>query len=491
MGVMDKGRYLAAMIKKHGIRGFVIKTVEKRKDPEECFYRMAWHMKLVSEEQWKIQRNTTFDEMPMISVAVAAYETPEPFMEALIASLQRQSYQNWQLCIADGSITDRVAHVAEHYQGQDSRICYLRLKKNGGISENMNAAAAMAEGSFVGFLDHDDMLAADALYEVVRMINSHMDCDVIYTDEDKVNAEGNRHFCAHRKLDFNQELLRHYNYICHFLVVRRRIFEQVGGFRKEYDGSQDYDLLLRLAEQKKRFYHINKILYHWRVHPGSTAGNALHKDYAYDAGKRALEDYVKRNQIAAQVQEIRGEQSYGLRYELKGQKLTVVDYQHSMENMKELMEDISTEYVLLYDGSKMKEPSEKQQQELLRYTTTGEYGMVGARLALGRRLVSAGLLVDEIGWTVYQFGWMPAYFKGPFNRAVIPQNVLALPLDCFLIRCDLWRQMEDLWTEGYNLDIALKVGDRVRQAGYEVVLDAELTIKYKGRSYERCVYYRM
>ena len=306
MGLTKKAAYAVGMIRKHGLRGLAIKVMETKYEPIDHEYTKNWQNYMVTKEEWKVQRNTLFEHMPLVSVVVPLYETPECFLRELIEGMLGQSYENWELCLADGSPTDKIEHfLAVNYKG-DARIRYRRLVENGGISENTNEAVAMAMGEYIGLLDHDDVLAANALYEVVRMLNAHPDAQVIYSDEDKIDAESGIHSRPHFKTDYNPELLMHYNYICHFLVVKKTMLEKVGDFNPCYDGAQDYELVLRLTEQTDAIYHIRKILYHWRIHSGSTAGSSLSKDYAYDAGKRALEAYVQRRKIPAEIKEAQG-----------------------------------------------------------------------------------------------------------------------------------------------------------------------------------------
>lgn len=159
----------------------------------------------------------------------------------------------------------------------------------------------MAGGDFVCLLDHDDLLAPDALYELNRMLERHPGMDVVYTDEDKVDFEGGKHFQPHFKPDFNLDLLRSNNYICHLFCVRRTLAQRAGGFCREYDGAQDYDFILRCAELAEEIGHVARILYHWRCHAASTAANPGSKQYAYEAGRRAVRDHLKRCGVKALV----------------------------------------------------------------------------------------------------------------------------------------------------------------------------------------------
>ena len=175
------------------------------------------------------------------------------------------------------------------------------MENNAGISENTNEAIKMATGEFIMFSDHDDTLAPNALFEIVKEMNEHPGTDVVYTDEDKVTMDGKRYFDPHFKPDFNLDMLRCNNYICHIFVVKREILEQVGMLRREFDGPQDFDFILRCCEKAENIRHVAKILYHWRNHPASTAGNPESKMYAYEAGRNAVQAYYDRIGMKAEV----------------------------------------------------------------------------------------------------------------------------------------------------------------------------------------------
>ena len=239
-----------------------------------------------------------------ISILVPAYETQEVYMSALIDSCIGQTYANWELVIADGSATDIVKKTVD--TDQDARIRYVRLEGNDGIAENTNRAIEIATGDYCGLLDHDDLLTADALYEMARAVQAHRPV-LAYSDEDKCDESGRHFYDPHFKLDFNLDLLLTNNYVCHFMVVRSDVLKKMQ-VRKEYDGSQDYDIILRVVgnrlmkekenngtEPVERFIvHVPKVLYHWRCHENSTADNPQSKMYAYEAGKKALIDFASR-----------------------------------------------------------------------------------------------------------------------------------------------------------------------------------------------------
>ncbi|MBR3637875.1 MAG: glycosyltransferase [Lachnospiraceae bacterium] len=247
--------------------------------------------KEVPGEELAKQRETGTDNGPKISVLVPAFETKEKYFIELIDCMLRQTYTNWELVIADASAGNRLSGLVI----EDERIRYVKLSSNRGISNNTNEALKVATGDYIGLLDHDDVLTFDCLYHVAKaIVKSHP--AFIYTDEDKGDEKMYTFFEPNRKKNFNFDLLLSNNYICHFLVLRADLMKELK-LRPQYDGSQDYDLILRAADyaitNKEDVVHIPKILYHWRSYDESTSINTDSKSYAYSNGRKALEDYLK------------------------------------------------------------------------------------------------------------------------------------------------------------------------------------------------------
>lgn len=242
-----------------------------------------------------------FQYAPKISVIMPVYNTRRDYLEKAINSVLAQMYDNWELCICDDHSSARhVRPYLEERAAADGRIKVAFADINRGISAASNQALELASGEFVGFLDHDDELSPAALYEVVKLLQQHPDADYIYSDEDKLELNGKR--CdAFFKPDWSPEFLLSCNYVCHFGVYRKALLDEVGGFRSGFDGSQDYDLILRMAEKTRKMFHIPKVLYHWRKVEGSTSAAAAAKNYTVDAGKRALREHLERRGIAADV----------------------------------------------------------------------------------------------------------------------------------------------------------------------------------------------
>jgi len=241
---------------------------------------------------------------PLISIVVPTFNTPTAYWQPLLASVLSQTYDNWQLCVADASTDAACSAAIQQSCKIDRRISYVRLTKNYGISRNTNHALKLVNGEFVALLDHDDTLSEHALAEVVRVLNIDRKTDIMYSDEDKLSDDGKRRLLPFFKPDWSPEMLLGINYITHFLVIRTTLLKQVGGLRPKFDGAQDYDLLLRATEKSNRIVHIPKILYHWRLARGSTAKRVSEKDYATIAGRLALEEALKRRGIKAEAREI-------------------------------------------------------------------------------------------------------------------------------------------------------------------------------------------
>ncbi|MCH5275108.1 MAG: glycosyltransferase [Lachnospiraceae bacterium] len=287
----------------------------------------SYRFEPLSNEALQVQREKARAFSCRFSILVPAYETPEEYLKAMVDSVLNQTYGNFELIIADASESDRVKKVMASYH--DERILYKRLKENGGISANTNQALKDATGDYAALLDHDDLLTPDALYEMALKIEESdkigIKLQLLYSDEDKCDTKTLHFYGVHKKTSFNQDLLLSNNYICHFLVMERSLMQKLG-FRSAYDGAQDFDLVLRAvheiiksndldADRKLPIAHVSKVLYHWRCHAASTAENPESKRYAYDAGKRAVEDFLKMNGWKGRVRHLRHLGFYRVDYE--------------------------------------------------------------------------------------------------------------------------------------------------------------------------------
>lgn len=424
----------------------------------------AWLLSVMpKEEELKSQAERKFQEVPLFSVVVPCYETPEPFLREMIESVLQQSYGRLELCLADGSTGNQVERVAREYESADKRVIYKKLEENKGIAGNTNEALKMAGGDFIGLLDHDDVLAKHALYEMAAALEADSELDILYTDEDKLTFDSREHFQPHFKPDFNLELLRTNNYICHFFVARRSIVEKTGGFSADYDGAQDHDFIFRCVEQTDAICHIPKILYHWRCHNSSTASNPESKLYAYEAGRRAVLAHLERQGIRASVEATENYGFYRVRYQTpeKGRvtivkpdlrKLKEKGHGQNSQNTvyydracnsfviiaEQLKREARSEY-LLFLTEKAEIPSEAAVSELLSCAAQKETGMVCMRLYdRKKRLRAAGDMegvADPFGEAA---DGLREGYTGYFHRVVLQQEIKEVKNGCFLIRKDLF-----------------------------------------------------
>ena len=354
-------------LKHYGVKEFFIRLQEKR-EAESIPYEPWYEAHKATPEQLARQRKESgkWQDAPQISIVVPLYCTKETFLREMIASVQAQSYENWQLCLADASPREgencpETGRIVAEYAAQDKRIVYAALAENLGIAENTNAAIALATGDWIAFMDHDDLLAPDALYEAVLLMRrgsrrgTAAECagllhpqeqdavyELIYTDEDKVDMEGNVHFQPHLKPDINIDLLRSNNYITHFTMVSRALYSHVGGLRAEFDGAQDYDFILRCVEQAQAVGHVPRILYHWRSPQESTSSNPFSKQYAVDAGRRAIVEHLKRTGVRGEVTATKDMGFYTVRYETQGEPLVsiIIPNKDEVESLEKCLSSI-------------------------------------------------------------------------------------------------------------------------------------------------------
>jgi GT2 family glycosyltransferase len=323
-------RRTVTYIRKYGIRGLRRKIISAAVDP--LHYNEWFGRHRVSAEEVEAQRleEKQFSYRPLISIAVPLYHTPLQALKEMVESVQAQSYSKWELCLADGSGGDREPGIGPECEaylgaltGTDTRIRCQHLSQNGGIASNTNAAIGMAHGEYIALLDHDDFLEPDALFQIVKAMQQEP-ADMLYTDEDKYDEKKKEFAEPNMKPDFNLDLLRSYNYITHFLVLRRGLLDKIGLLDASYDGAQDYDLILRAAEEAEKIRHIPKVLYHWRMCAGSTAENPASKQYCYDAGQRAIEAHLKRCHAGASVRQMDMPGVYHTTYEVAGNPLVSI-----------------------------------------------------------------------------------------------------------------------------------------------------------------------
>ena len=284
-----------------------IRNLYQRKVTYKSWFKAT---KASKEELIKQKEYKWAEDAPSFSIVVPLYRTPNEYLKELIESIEAQTYTKWELCLADGSPDSKLEISVKSYQ--DERIKYRYIGENLGISGNTNKAVEMATGDFIVLCDHDDLITPDALFEFAKEIVADEEVDSIYSDEDKIDENSYDVFDPSFKPDFNIDMLRSQNYICHLYGVRRELIEKYGMFNSEYDGAQDYDFILRMSEHSRKIAHVAKILYHWRTHQGSTALNPESKMYAYDAGARAIRAHYARVLPEIQIERIENGYTLGM-----------------------------------------------------------------------------------------------------------------------------------------------------------------------------------
>lgn len=526
--MIQKGlRYL----KHYGWKEFWIRLCE-RFEPEEVPYGPWYEAYKPTEEVLGKQRKTSFAYAPLISVAVPVYKTPEVFLKQMLDSVQAQTYPNWELCIVNASPQEKyMQEILAEYSKKDPRIRVKDLAENAGIAENTNEALKMAKGEFIGLLDHDDLLAPNALYEIVALLNKNKKAEAVYTDEDKVTMELDEHFQPHFKPDFNLDLLRSNNYICHFFVVKKTIADKVGGFRREFDGAQDHDFILRCIENAKEVAHVPEILYHWRTHKASTADNPASKMYAFDAGKRAVEAHLKRVGVEGEVEHTPDLGFFRVKYPVQGEPMIsiIIPNKDEKESLEACLKSIQekTEYenyeILIVENNSTtkeifayyKELSKIPRIRVLKWErefnysainnfaaahAKGEYllflnndvtvitkgwlkemlgvcqrrevGAVGVKLLYPDRTIQhAGCVVGIGGIAGAMFVNMPAERTGYLHKASILQDLSAVTAACMMMKKEVFDEAggftEKLAVAFNDIDLCLKVREKKHLIVYD------------------------
>ena len=305
---------------KNQIRGFrdrlmlTLKNKDHKENICDSIFNYDMYRRIVRRREASAsKKNLMSADSPLFSIVIPLYATPQKYLAELIDSIERQTYQKYEVCFADGSPeSDKLESFINRYQDTNHRIRYRYLGGNRGISGNTNAALEMATGDFIVLCDHDDLLERNALYELAKAVLDNPECDCIYSDEDKIDEKSEKYFDPHFKPDFNIDLLCSVNYICHLYAVRKSLVDKTGGFLAEYDGAQDHDFIFRTTEKARQVVHIPKILYHWRTHSNSTSVNPESKLYAYEAGKKAIKAHYARVWPQIEIEKIEDGVSLGI-----------------------------------------------------------------------------------------------------------------------------------------------------------------------------------
>ena len=520
-----------------------VKTASTREIP----YQKWITRHLPGKAELEKQRRTKPAYSPKISIVVPLYKTPEKYLKRLVESVQEQTYQNWELCLSDGSGADSpLTGILKELCAKDSRIKVIHHDSALQISENTNSAIEAAAGDFIAFADHDDELTPHALFECVKALNEHPGTLVVYSDEDKMSMDGHKFFQPHFKPDYNPDLLCTVNYICHLFVVSRKVIDQVGMLRKEFDGAQDYDFIFRCVEAVKdeEICHVPKILYHWRCHEASTAENPESKTYAFDAGRRAVQEHYNRIGVRAKVLDGEFLGLYRTEFirdhdplisiiipnkdhidDLKRcmdsieQKSTYKNYEYvivennstdpaTFEYYKKLEAENSKVHVVYWDGvfnysainnygasfakgeyflllnndTEIINPN--CLEELIGYCMRGDVGAVGARLYYEDDTIQhAGVVIGFGGIAGHCFVLQPRGTTGYCHRIICAQDYSAVTAACMMVKRSAFEEVGGLSEE---LQVAFNDIDfcmKLRQAGYLIVYNpyAEL-YHYESKS---------
>lgn len=496
-------------------------------------YKKWFAIHKVTQEELDNQKKAKFDYEPKISIIVPTYNTPVKYLEEMIQSVIDQSYSNWQLCIADGSCGNaKLEKVLEEYHNKDSRIIYKLLDSNKGIAGNTNAALELADGEITGLLDHDDTLEPDALYEVVKAFQDKL-VDAVYTDEDKILGPDWINVDPNFKPDYNIDLLRSHNYITHFFCVKTELLKEIGGFKAEYDGAQDYDVILRCTEKARKTRHIAKILYHWRMHDNSTAANPASKAYCHEAGRKAVEDHLKRLGIPGKVELSKLFGGSRVIYETPGNPLVsivipnkdhiddldkcvrslfnvntyknieviIVENNSTQKETFEYYDSIQKEYsdvrvlmwksgfnysainnfgvkeakgdyiLLLNNDTEMIAPDSIS--DMLGYCMRPDVGIVGAKLLYPDGTIQhAGVIIGLGGIAGHAFIGLDANQYGYMSRAYLSSDYSAVTAACLMISKDIYNEVGGLCEEYAVAFNDVDFCMKVRSKGYLVVYDA-------------------
>ncbi len=469
---------------------------------------------------------------PLISVVMPVYNLPVELLNEAILSVTNQLYTHWELCIADdASPNPKIGKILRQHQERDSRIKVVFRKENGHISAASNSALELVSGDYIALLDHDDLLAENALFHIAEAINKNPDVQLIYSDEDKIDLDGVRS-SPYFKCDWNYDLFLSHNMFCHLGVYKTSLVKEVGGFRVGYEGSQDYDLALRCIAKlpnSEQIHHIPRVLYHWRIMPGSTALNGSEKPYAMLAGERAINDHFARIGIKAKS-EIVGH-SYRIHYEIpdnqplvsliiptrNGYKLIkqcvesilkktsyknyeiliidnnsddrkTIDYLESFEN-NPIVKVIRDEGVFNYSAinnravkassgsiiglvnNDIEVISPDWLTEMVSLAIQKDVGAVGARLLYPDSTLQHGGVILGIGGVAgHAHKYIDYTDKGYFGRGGLCQSFSAVTAACLIVRKTIYEQVGGLDEE--NLAVAFNDVDlclKIRSIGFRNV----------------------
>lgn len=455
--------YVSNLGSREGMQAFG-KMVQRRllneKDPE--YHKWIRRHETQSRLQAKAQLKS-MPRQPLISIVTPVYNVEERWLRRLVESMQDQWYEHWELCLADDhSSAPHIRPLLEELARSDSRIKVTFRTENGRISKATNSAIELASGEFIGFMDNDDELAPQALFEVIRCLNEDPSIDFIYTDEDKIDERGAR-FDPFFKPGFSPNLLLSHNYITHFVVVSKALLDKAGALRSEYNGSQDYDFVLRATELAQTVHHIPQMLYHWRTLDSSVAGDPRSKMYAYEAGKHACEDALARRGIAGTVSMLNDYGTYKVDYDHGTPSVSVfvlggddgqvehlkahTSYANAVfeavpaQSLDERVDVCEADYMVLLSGG-MKPRNDTWLDELINYAYAPGVGIVGGKIMdTDDRVVNVGVTLRALA------SGRPFEMRGKWDegvgyyfRDILPRELFGVTEECMLVsRADYQR----------------------------------------------------
>lgn len=488
-------KYGINYIKQFGLKTLGVRIIEKKRE-RKFDYQGFYEQNRVSNGQLEEQRmeSMKWEKRPLVSIITPLYHTPEKFLRELIESVMASSYDNWQLCLVDATSVEeerkKIYQIVSEYQQKDNRdggkqkILYEKLRENYGIAENTNRALFMAKGDYIAFLDHDDTITPDALYEMMAM-EQKMGIDstravMFYSDEDKMNEEKTCYYEPHFKPDYNPDLLCANNYITHFLMVSRVLLEEVGGIQGEFNGAQDYDFILRCTEKAENVVHIPKVLYHWRVHNASTSGGGGSKDYALQAGRRAIEQHLQRIGEYGMVQYTPYFGFYSVNYEQRNKrKITLIDISGRLD--ESVQEDQESEAYILFWDSSLKPLRYDWKEILMADIDRKGVGVVGGKIYnVKHRIEEAPYFVEETAngkALVNKFQGLRAGYGGYMHRANIQMDCDAVSGRCMLVKREVIEKIENYAeqiTQPYFYEVVCNTAKRL---GYRVMYEPRVEMK--------------
>ncbi len=523
------------LLHKHGLKEFISIVfsmfILNRSFVQNYIKYLCMKKNMPSKKQVEKEYACEFNYSPQISVIVPLFNTKEEYLKEMIDSVLNQTYSNFELCLFDTSDEKHkyVGEICTEYKNKCKKIKYTKGKENLGIAENTNETIKLSTGKYIALLDHDDILHPSALFDVVSAINEQ-DADFIYTDESTFEKDKLKPVSVHFKPDYSPDTLRSYNYICHFSVFSRKLLDKVGLFSKEYDGSQDYDMILRLSEKAENIVHIARVLYFWRISETSVANDNFDiKPYCIDSAKKAIAAHLKRIGLEAEVHDSTVKSTYRISYKIHGEPLVsiIIPNKDHVEDLDKCLSSIvekssynNYEILVVENNSEEKETfeyynkigknkkirviyyegefnyskinnfavekakgeyylflnndteviTERWIEEMLMFVQREDVGAAGAKLYFPDDTIQhAGVIMGINNVAGHSHKMKPRDDHGYQARPTIAQNLSGVTAACMLVKKSVFKEIN-----GFNEDFAVNFNDvdlclRIRKAGYLIV----------------------